>query len=182
MPRWNEAKIRSEETWAEVRRAWEGGETAASAARRYDVGLANLWRRRAAEGWDRERFRPADPTPEPVEGWDRYAARKLTEWEAQLEATRALALDLLNALESGPMTGSVWHLGWLYRMRAERLGPEAAEDDRKAAEGKPWRDLFWAPDGTLWRQGRLDDASLTLWREDWRRQAGLPEGVAERVP
>jgi hypothetical protein len=43
-------KLRSEETWAEVRRGWERGETGASLARRYDVGLANLWRRRAAEG------------------------------------------------------------------------------------------------------------------------------------
>ena len=180
MPRWKEPKIRSEETWAEIRRAWEGGETGASVARRYDVGLANLWRRRASEGWERDRGE--DPVPEPVEGWDRYARDRLEDWETQLEATRALALDLISALESGPMTGSVWHLGWLYRMRAERLGPETAAADREAAKDRPWAGLFWKPDGTLWRQGRLDDASLTLWREDWRRQAGLPDGVAERVP
>lgn len=155
MSRWNEPKIRSDETWAEVRRAWEGGETGASVARRYDVGLANLWRRRASEGW--ERRQPWDPEPEPVEGWDRYGDRKLEEWEAQLEATRALALDLIAALEGGPMDCSVWHLGWVYRMRAERLGPETAAADREAAKDKPWADLFWKPEGGLWRQGRLDD-------------------------
>ncbi|MDZ4364641.1 hypothetical protein [Brevundimonas sp.] len=44
-------KIRSGHIWEEVRRAWEAGETAASVARRYDVGMDNLWRRRAKEGW-----------------------------------------------------------------------------------------------------------------------------------
>lgn len=183
MPRWNHAKIRSEETWAEIRRAWEGGETGASVARRYDVGLANLWRRRASEGWDRDRHRPDDPMPEPVEGWDRHAERKLAEWEARLEAERELALDLTRALEGGSLKGaSAWHLGWLYRMRAERLGSEAAAADRAAAADTPWADLFWNADGGLWRQGRLDDATLSLWRDQWRREAGLPRGAAERVP
>lgn len=47
MPHFNTSKIRDEDTWAEIRRGWEQGETGASLARRYDVGLANLWRRRA---------------------------------------------------------------------------------------------------------------------------------------
>ena len=42
MPHYNTTKIRDEDTWAEVRRGWEQGETGASLARRYDVGLANL--------------------------------------------------------------------------------------------------------------------------------------------
>ena len=180
MPRHNEPKIRDDHTWAEVRRAWEGGETGASVARRYDVGLANLWRQRASEGWTRDR--PEDPVPEPVEGWDRYAARKLEDWEARLEATRALALDLISALESGPMNCSVWHLGWLYRMRAERLGPEIAAADREDARDQPWADLFWNADGALRRQGRLDDETMRLWRDAWREQAGLPPGAAERIP
>ena len=58
-PMYRVRKLRSDETWAEVRRAWEAGETAALLARRYDVGLDNLWRRRASEGW--ERRRGADP-------------------------------------------------------------------------------------------------------------------------
>lgn len=41
-------RIRPEAVWAEVRRAWEGGETARSAARRYDVGVHALWKRREA--------------------------------------------------------------------------------------------------------------------------------------
>ena len=54
---YEDRKYRSDETWAEVRRAWEQGETGASLAKRYDVGLANLWRRRAAEGWERRKER-----------------------------------------------------------------------------------------------------------------------------
>ena len=70
-------KIRSQQTWNEIRRAWERGETGASLALRYDGGLSNLWRRRAAEGW--RRLRGEDPAPEPLEGWARFA---VTEREA----------------------------------------------------------------------------------------------------
>ncbi|MBX3478362.1 MAG: hypothetical protein KF910_12180 [Brevundimonas sp.] len=181
MTAWRDHKIRSEETWAEVRRCWEAGETGASVARRYDVGLANLWRRRAAEGWARDR--PDDPAAEPVEGWDRYAQGRLAAWEGELEAARELALDLMAALAGGPLEGATaWRLGWLYRMRAQRLGPEVAAADREAARDKPWFEAFWTDEGRLRRQGRLDQATLVLWRDDWRRQAGLPQGAAERFP
>ena len=63
------ARYRSDEYWEEIRRAWEGGATGASLAKRYDVGLANLWRRRAEEAWERKP--QPDPVPEPVEGWAR---------------------------------------------------------------------------------------------------------------
>lgn len=52
-------KIRPEAVWAEVRKAWEAGETVRSAAGRYDVGVPALWKRRGAEGWKR---------PAPAEG------------------------------------------------------------------------------------------------------------------
>jgi len=102
MPRWNTSKIRDEDTWAEVRRGWEQGETGASLARRYDVGLANLWRRRAAEGWSRDRHRPDDPRPEPLEGWERWAQGELKRFEREREEQRMLTLSLLEMLEGDP--------------------------------------------------------------------------------
>ena len=36
-------KIRPDAVWAEVRKAWEDGETARSVAARYDVGVHALW-------------------------------------------------------------------------------------------------------------------------------------------
>ncbi|WP_428151809.1 DpnI domain-containing protein [Brevundimonas sp.] len=44
-------KSRPEAVWAEARKAWEDGETARSVAKRYDVGVPALWKRREAEGW-----------------------------------------------------------------------------------------------------------------------------------
>ncbi|MFJ6024812.1 hypothetical protein ACIQC9_09495 [Brevundimonas sp. NPDC092305] len=101
MTQWTEKKIRSEDTWDEVERRWEAGETGASLAQRYDVGLANLWRRRASEGWRRRA--PDDPDPEPVEGWRAYARRKEDEFERTREETRELALRLLEAIRGGSL-------------------------------------------------------------------------------
>ena len=83
MSRHGAPKIRGPETWSEIRRAWERGETAASLALRYDVGLANLWRRRAAEGW--RRLRGEDPAPEPLEGWARFAVNEREAFEGRLK-------------------------------------------------------------------------------------------------
>lgn len=181
MTAWRDHKVRSEETWAHVRRDWEAGETGASLARRYDVGLDNLWRRRATEGWSRER--PQDPAPVPVEGWRVYAARRLERWDEELEVVRDLALKLAAAMDGGPVEDvPAWHLGWLYRLRAERLGEAVAAEDRARAEGQPWAGAFWERDGTLKRQGTLDRETLRLWRADWRREVGLPDGEAEGWP
>ncbi|MDO1558200.1 hypothetical protein Q0812_01985 [Brevundimonas sp. 2R-24] len=176
-----EWKYRTEDTWLAVRRAWEDGETAASCARRFDVGLANLWRRRAAENWRRRR--EPDPVPEPVEGWDRWARERLEEWEVHRDDVRRLAVDLLTALEAETVEDcSAWHLGWIYRQRARRLGPEAAARDREAAKGRPWADAFWDEDGRLHHLSWLDNQTLMLWRDECRKALGLPEGAAPSVP
>ena len=144
----SERKYRSEETWWEVRRAWERGETAASLALRYDVGLANLWRRRAAEGWQRRR--EADPAPAPLEGWDRYAQRRMDEFEAHLTETRDLARQLCRVMRGDyPGDVSVWHLGFLLIFRAEHLGPETAAADRKDFDGERWAPALWDATGAL---------------------------------
>ncbi len=46
-------KYRSAETWARVREAYVAGESGPSVARRFDVGLANLRKKAAREGWHR---------------------------------------------------------------------------------------------------------------------------------
>jgi hypothetical protein len=79
-------RIRPDAVWVEARKAWEGGETARSVARRYDVGVPALWKRREAEGWKRPG--PDAGPVEPGEGWDAFAARELEAFEGRLAATR----------------------------------------------------------------------------------------------
>ena len=69
-------KIRPDAVWAEVRKAWEDGETARSVAARYDVGVHALWKRREAEGWKRPE--PTLAPIEPAEGWTGISRRGAT--------------------------------------------------------------------------------------------------------
>lgn len=173
-------KIRSEDTWWEIRRAWERGETGASLALRYDVGLANLWRRRASEGWRRPR--PGeDPSPEPIEGWARHGRRQREAFDRRLEDARDLAQCLVEALrDERLMQAPLWHIPWLYHWRAEHLGAEAAARDRARAReaGQPWAETFWRPDGSLRALEDLDAEMARLHPEDLRTELGLPPGVA----
>jgi len=174
-------KVRSEDTWWAVRRAWEAGETAASLAQRYDVGLANLWRRRASEGWKRRVT--ADPDPEPPEGWDRYARRKQVEFEYQREETRLLAAKLAEAMQGGPLEQvPVWHLGFVLEWRTENLPPGTADRDRAWALRHGWTEAFWSESGWLHPLSYLDELTLQANRAAWREDAGLPPGVAEAWP
>ena len=174
-------KLRSHETWRAVRRAWEAGETGASLARRFDVGLANLWRRRASEGW--ERGREADPDPEPPEGWERYAQRKQGEFELRLEEARLLATKLAEAMAGGGLEGvPLWHVGFVLAWRAEHLGAETAARDRDWMRRYGWSGAFWDADGRLWNVGYLDAVTLEANRAEWREDMGLPEGAAEGWP
>jgi transposase-like protein len=185
MSRWAHPKIRSEDTWAEVRRAWEGGETAASVAERYDVGLDNVWRRRAKERWRRGPGMrgDCDPSPIPPEGWDRYADRKLEAFTAERDGARELALDLMRIMTGGPLESApMWHMTFLYRWRADHLGAEVEALDRERGKDHPWAEVFWDADGRLRPLWVLDAAMLRLERERWRRQMGLPDGEAEGVP
>ncbi|MDP3802759.1 hypothetical protein [Brevundimonas sp.] len=174
-------KLRSDDTWRAVRRAWEAGETAASLARRYDVGLANLWRRRASEGWKRRET--ADPDPEPAEGWDGYARRKQFEFEYQLVETRLLATKLAEAMQGGPLERvSVWHLGFVLEWRADNLTPETAARDRAWAVRHGWTAAFWNETGWLHPLSYLDAVTLQANRDAWREDARLPPGTAESWP
>lgn len=180
---WTEArKIRGEETWEDVRRAWEAGETGASVARRFDVGLANVWRRRASEGW--ERNRPKDPVPEPLEGWDNHARRKQKEFEQALSDARRLAVTLARAMAGGALEDvPLWPAGFVMRWREEHLGPETAARDRAWVEGRQaWAAAFWDKDGRLERQSWLDAVTMRANREAWREDVGLPPGKAESWP
>ena len=179
-------KLRDHDTWGEVRRAWEAGETGASLARRYDVGLANLWRRRASEGWVRRKG--PDPRPEPLEGWDRYAERQMGAFEHRRDETRLLARALAHAMQGGAMQGGaldgvpLWHAGPVLIWRAEHLGPEVAAADRDYFRKYAWADDFWDAEGRLEPLWVLDQVTLEANREAWREEVGLPPGVAEAWP
>ena len=175
-------KLRSDDTWDEVRRAWEAGQTGASLARRYDVGLANLWRRRASDGWRRRKA--PDPRPEPLEGWDRYARGKLEAFDLQLAETRVLAQKLAEAMTGGgPMPGvPLWHVGYVLAWREERLGAAVAAEDRAWMARHDWAADFWDAAGRLEPVEDLDRLTLIANRDAWREDAGLPAGVAEGWP
>lgn len=171
-------KIRSEDTWWEIRRAWERGETAASLALRYDVGLSNLWRRRAAEGW--RRLKGDDPPPEPLEGWARYARRQREAFDDRLRDARDLALCLMEtAKDERLMQAPHWHIPWLYWWRAEHLGPAATARDRARARetGQPWAEVFWDDAGRLRPLEVLDAEMARLHPQELRDELGVPEGV-----
>lgn len=180
---WSDQKIRSDESWAEIRRCWEAGETGASLARRYQVGLANLWRRRASENWTRpERV---EDKPEPIEGWPRWARERLEVFERQMAETRAVAMTLADGMrgEDPPVGVPLWHVGFVLEWRAEHLGDAVAAKDREWLTGKhPWTEPFWDDEGRLGRSGYLDAVTLMANRDAWREEMGLPAGVAEDVP
>ena len=174
-------KLRDYDTWGEVRRAWEAGETGASLARRYDVGLANLWRRRASEGWVRRKG--PDPRPEPIEGWDRYARAQMEAFELRRDETRSLAKVLAAAMQGGVREPvPLWHAGYVLRWRAEHLGAEVAAADREYFRKHEWADAFWDEAGRLEDLWVLDQVTLEANREAWREEVGLPPGVAEVWP
>ncbi|WP_269515814.1 hypothetical protein [Brevundimonas subvibrioides] len=174
-------KIRPDSVWAEVRKAWESGETARSVARRYDVGVPALWKRREAEGWTRPE--PQSGPVEPVEGWDSFAERKRERFLNDLESVRELALDLMRILKGGPIGDApLWHLGFIYSERARLLGAEVAVADREKARGYAWGEVLWDAEGRLKPQWELDILILQLHARTWREEVGLPDGVAERWP
>ena len=176
-------KVRDDDTWRQVRRAWEGGETAQSCARRFDVGMDNLWRRRAKENWTRGRAEA--PVPEPVIGWDRHAADLLHAFQDRMAEVRELALHLADTLAGRQIEDlNAWHLGFLIHQRAQRLGPETAAEDRAKAlaRGDDWVDDVWEADGRLKPLWVIDEALMRRFRDDWRRTQGLPDGVAPGVP
>ncbi len=171
-------KIRSDAVWAEVRKAWEDGETARSVARRYDVGVHALWKRREAEGWARPE--PKAGPVEPAEGWGAYVQTRRDAFEARLADARALAECLVEAMKDERlMRAPHWHIPWLYRWRADHLGPEAAARDRERAVemGYVWAEAFWDEDGALRPLHRLDAEMARLHPQEWRRAVGVPEGV-----
>lgn len=174
-------RIRTDAVWAEARKAWEGGETARSVARRYDVGVPALWKRREAEGWKRPD--PEAGPPEPAEGWERWAEAKMAAFEMQRDETRLVALALLGLIEGDlPDSLPTWHIGWLMAERARRRGPEVAEADRLWGQGRDWGSAVWDADGRMRPVTEMDRRFLSLFREDWREDQGLPPGAAVHWP
>ena len=174
-------RIRTDAVWAEARKAWEGGETARSVARRYDVGVHALWKRREAEGWKRPD--PEAGPLEPAEGWDRFAAARMAAFEMQRAEIRMVAFSLLAMIEGEiPAQLPTWHIGWLIAERARRRGPEVAEADRLWGQGRDWGSAVWDADGRMRPMIEIDWRLLALFRDDWREDQGLPPGAAVHWP
>jgi hypothetical protein len=174
-------RIRPEAVWAEVRKAWEGGETARSVARRYDVGVHALWKRREAEGWRRPD--PAYGPVEPAEGWSDYAAGRWDAFAARLAEERDLARALAAALVGRrPEDVPLWHLPFVMQWRAEHLGPEAAADDRARNLDQAWAAVIWDADGRMGLLETMTRALARLYRDDWRAQEKLPDWAAPDWP
>jgi hypothetical protein len=174
-------KIRPEAVWAEARKAWEGGETARSVAKRYDVGVPALWKRREAEGWKRPdlRFGPV----EPAEGWDAFAARAWDDFEARLRDERDLAGALVAAMVGKrPENVPLWHLPFVLHWRAGHLEAEVAADDRDRNGDQDWAGVVWDAEGKMGTVAPMTLAMARLNRAAWREQHGLPEGAAEGWP
>lgn len=174
-------KIRPEAVWAEVRKAWEGGETARSVARRYDVGVPALWKRREAEGWRR-----ADPVfgpVEPAEGWSAFASAQYDAFETRLGEERDLAMALAAGMVGErPETTPLWHIPFVLHWRAEHLGPEVAAGDRARNAGQDWAGAVWDAEGRMGTIPRMTLKLARLFRVEWREQHGLPEWAAGDWP
>lgn len=177
-------KLRSAETWAMVRREWEAGETGASLAKRYDVGLANLWRRRAAEGWTRKKN--PDPVPEPAEGWAKHIDDKLTVFMVRCQEAREVAQQLILAMQGEALEAAgvpLWHLAFLLHWRAEHLTAETAARDRAWLASKGgWTQQLWDHEGWLRPLARMDEIIVRNRRQDWREDHGIPPSVVPWLP
>ena len=170
-------KIRPEAVWAEARKAWEGGETARSVAKRYDVGVPALWKRREAEGWKRPE--PVFGPVEPAEGWSAFAARAWDAFEARLREERDLAQALAAGMVGARMEGvPLWHVPFVMHWRAEHLGADVAAADRE----QDWAGAVWDAEGVLGSVERMTLEMARLNRAVWRAQHGLPDWAAEGWP
>ncbi len=171
----------SEETWMMIRRGWEQGETAQSLAKRFEVGLANLWRRRAAEDWSRAA--PEDRKGEPLEGWQRHVDERVRAFQDGLERERLMARRLAGAL-TGDGRGDMplWHLAFVMHWRAEHLGDDVARADRERLRAEDWASCVWREDGRLWPLDYADLALMRMHRQDMKEELDLPEAAARWLP
>ncbi|WGM30006.1 hypothetical protein [Brevundimonas sp. NIBR11] len=174
-------KIRPEAVWAEARKAWEDGETARSVAKRYDVGVPALWKRREAEGWKRPD--PVYGPVEPAEGWSGFAARAWGDFERKLFEEQRLARGLAASM-MGDRPGEVsqWHIPFVMAWRAEHLGAEVAAADRERYRDEDWAGAVWDAEGNMGSVPMMTLKLARLFAADWRKEHGLPEGVAEGWP
>ena len=165
-----------------IRRGWEQGETGASLAQRFEVGLANLWRRRASEGW--RRAKPEDRVPEPLEGWSRHVAQALMAFEARLAEERLMAERLAGAMVGGSEGDlPLWHLGFIMHWRAGRLGPERAARDAEIGRATDWGAWVWNEDGALRPLDDIDHRLMQANREALRETlGGLPKTADRWLP
>ena len=147
-------KYRGPEVWKRVRTAYEQGQTGPEVARRYDVGLANLRKKAAREGWSRSHQaaaadRAALATPAPPDPAHDAAARPAD----ALASAVARASSALAGGRAAEAAGLLRAAESLARLTGAAPGEEPAdavdapltpEEDaaREAAAKKGWNDLL----------------------------------------
>ncbi len=148
-------KYRGPEVWRRARAAYEEGQTGPEVARRYDVGLANLRKKAAREGWsrshqaaaaDRALLHPSAP-PQAAP-----APEAPTRPAAAVAAAVARASSALAGGRAAEAAGLLRAAGSLARLTGDSPdgadpvdeGPLTAEQDaaREAAAKKGWNDLL----------------------------------------
>jgi hypothetical protein len=179
-----EIKQRSPAVWARVRQAYLAGETAASVARRFDVGLGNLRFRANAEGWTRkammaeadaetqaEEIRaagradpmsaaPAEPPVEidPADAFEAALARAGVAIAAGRGAEAAGLLKAAETLVRLREASPPEHLPTVEEWEAEQEALRAAWADEKAA----WREAETARLEEAWGRRALTMAHAML--------------------
>lgn len=180
----HQIKQRSPAVWARVRAAYLAGETAASVARRFDVGLGNLRYRANAEGWTRKAMMAgadaetqaedvrlagrADPmsaapaeTPVEIDPADAFEAALARAGTAIAAGRGAEAAGLLKAAETLVRLRQATppeHLPTVEAWEAEQEALRAAWADEKAA----WREAESARLEEAWGRRALIMADAIL--------------------
>lgn len=148
-------KYRGPEVWRRVRAAYEQGQTGPEVARRYDVGLSNLRKKAAREGWSRSHQAAAadrallDPSATPEAA---PASDAPTRPAAAVAAAVARASSALAGGRAAEAAGLLRAAGSLARLTGDSPdqadpaddGPLTPEEDaaREAAAKKGWDDLL----------------------------------------
>ena len=63
-----------------------------------------------------------------------------------------------------------------------RRGWERGETGGERATDRPWAGAVWDSAGQMRDLESIDWEIIRLHRDDWRREAGLPEGAAPHYP
>ena len=188
-------KYRGPETWALVRQAYLGGETAGSVAKRFDVGVDALRRRATNEGWTRKEHAAAvDPAaalhpnarrpeeahpPRPAGG--RVPARAPAAYDVADTTPAELLRRALRQASDALAEGRTADARTLAQM-AESLSRTAAREPKTPLETilRALTDLAFRTELFRVDPDADDDPDLPVKREYWRWSAARQAAATAR--